>query len=142
MLFGKKKKIEQVTPPKAKECDHKYRDFPWYIESKFTRSTTYYGARFDYNIKIMEPYVCIHCKKRKDVLLQEFSASGVSYETYENTFNQICNRYKDHLKDKAVIEDMINDMQLVDQEYLKWYRIVKGQEEMPKPKLSESESIF
>ena len=108
-LFKKKEEPEQIKPP---ECRHKWRDFPWYIDS------TYYTNGVQV-AEVVEPYVCIHCKKRKDVTLDSYR-----WEHLKN-YNQGCDlvssveeTYSGKIKPRAEVEDMINDFQLVDREYL------------------------
>lgn len=136
-LFGKKKKQESVSitlaPPK--ECEHKFSDFPWFLDVSVERDCSYYHLRYNYTIKVIEPYVCIFCKERKDVILDVFRGVGVCYDDFSAKLKAVTKQYEDHLQNRAVIEDMISDMQLVDREYLKYYRIVKGLDSVPKPKL-------
>ena len=42
-----------------------------------------------------------------------------SYENALNEYDKLQEQYKEHLKDRALLEDEIADMQLVDREYLK-----------------------
>ena len=108
-LFNRKKK---ETTLEKKECNHKWKDFPWYIQS------TYYPESSSYNIAIYEPYVCILCKERKDIILSKLSHTG---ETFEQCLEQIETAeevYKDHIQPRAVVEDMIHDFQMIDKAYL------------------------
>ena len=57
---------------KKKECQHKYKDFDWYITSN------YYIDSHILKVRIIEPYVCIFCGNRIDKELH-------AYET-------LCNR--------------------------------------------------
>ena len=135
--FGKRKRKEaapvKIAPPK--ECEHKYIDFPWYLEVSTERDMQYYGDRYKCSISIIEPYVCIFCKHRKDVVLDKYFAKGLTANEYNAKLNAIQQTFGDHLRNRAVVEDMINDMQLVDREYLKYYKMVKGMESVPEPKL-------
>lgn len=112
MGFLKKKKIEETPEP---ECKHKYRDFPWYLTAVQNHS----GC----TISIIEPYVCVWCGNRRDVVLHELFKDSSMYKnlTKEATstikyFEEI---YKDQLQPRAVVEDQINDMKLVDRDYLR-----------------------
>lgn len=121
MIFGffKKKKIESSEPSYQKtECSHKYQDFDWYSEVEYD-SRSHIAT-----ICIFEPYVCIHCKKRKNVLLKQMEISGTINHIYD-VLEAIVKKYP-HLKDKAIVEDEINDMQLVDREYLEIYRSLQN----------------
>ena len=122
-LFSKNKNSNLTPPPTIiKECNHKYQDFPWYIESM------YYTDTHNWEAKIKEPYVCIYCGKRDDKILETKRRINVTRDQADKYFNDLYDQYKDYVKPRAVIEDMINDMVLVDQEYLKWYRILRNQE--------------
>lgn len=109
MAFWNKKK--KTLPPSPSPCRHKWMDFPWYYEAKYMRDTKFFHA------KIIEPYVCIHCKERKNIILKEIS-SYISLKDANDVIESWQKTYKDKIQDKAIVEDMINDMQLVDREYL------------------------
>lgn len=113
--FRKKAEVPKVIEPRP--CQHKYKDFPWYVEGKY-----------DYNtcletIHVIEPYVCILCGHRKDVILDTVSRYYSQFEDaekfYENFRNNVA--YAEKIKPRAIVEDMINDMSLVDQKYLDIY---------------------
>ena len=61
MFFSKKKK-EEKSNNHTKTCNHKWKDFPWYIDSTWCTDQTF-------NLTIIEPYVCIFCKERKNIEL-------------------------------------------------------------------------
>lgn len=132
-LFKRKKKGEEqpVEIYKPKTCQHKWRDFPWFIE--YGRRVN--GYSYKYFVTVYEPYVCIYCKERKNVPLENFESSNyTSIETEKRRFE---NEYKDYIKPRAVVEDMINDMQLVDRQ---WLKIVDKLKEDPKLVLSNIKS--
>ena len=106
--FTKKSK----EPPKPVECRHHWKDFPWYYEA------TYYSDSHRLEAKLIEPYVCIHCKERKNVVLKEHARVNISYDDANDVIEEWREKYKDHMEDRAIIEDMIHDTQLVDREYL------------------------
>lgn len=111
--FSRKKKVPETPALMPKpQCSHKWRDFKWYDEA------TYYTNSHTYSIKIYEPYVCIHCKERRDELLLESTGSASSETEARNRVNEIRNNYKEHLDHRAIVEDEIKDMQLVDRKYL------------------------
>lgn len=93
-------------------CRHKWKDFPWYIEGKY-----YIQTRSEV-ITIIEPYVCIHCKERKNVCLLRAAYDGVTEKEANHLFEENESEYKEYLKPRAVVEDMISDFQLVDRTYL------------------------
>lgn len=116
--FGKKKKPNpEYIPPatQKKECDHKYRDFSWYALGSYNVATKTYTG------KIFEPYVCIHCGHRKDVLLEDTCRWPMSYEETKEAHDQFQEPYKEQLKERAFVEDEINDMLLVDRSYINFY---------------------
>lgn len=108
MGFFKKK-------PSSKHYNHKWKDFNWYIDA------IYYSSDNSFNIKIIEPYVCIYCKERKNIILKEINATHCSKAEADNTYNNWLKRYEKNIEDRAIIEDKINDMTLVDREYLELY---------------------
>ena len=101
-MFGlKKKKVNKIV------CNHKWKDFSWYItvEDKVTRSC----------VRVYEPYVCIHCKERRDEVIFE------RWYTWDNERDaSIKALQKKYSQIKPIIEvnDEIADFQLVDREYL------------------------
>ncbi len=120
MAFWKRKeqKQEEVkSTPVVRECSHKYRDFPWYVEA------TYYGNR-SYEINVIEPYVCVWCGKRMDKTLQHITNGG-SKEDMRRALKGINDVYGDNIQARAYIENDIADMQLVDRDYLRALAIIK-----------------
>ena len=113
--FSRRKQVEEQPVIEPAPCRHKWKDFKWYIDIKFDNSYT----KYSYGIYIYEPYVCVHCKERKDVKLsvQWFPSKEKAREYLE----EIVKRYEGYLEDKPIIEDAIHDMQLVDREYLDAY---------------------
>ena len=138
-FWNKKKKIENnstiaISPPE-KTCAHSRKDFPWYIETKFV--TTYNDSNiFDWEIK--EPYVCIYCGERKDITLAQGHKEGISYAAAEKTVENIQEIYKEYLKPRAIVEDMISDFQLVDPQTLYYYEMLH--KSTPKTKFSTPSS--
>ena len=114
MCFFKKKE-SQTTIVKAspKPCDHKYREFLWYKEM------TYYSRQRSMIFSMYKPYVCIHCRNRKDVKLLEIERIDLSWEEALEVSKEYVQTYIDKLRPKAFIEEQIADFQLIDREYLK-----------------------
>lgn len=100
---------------KPKECKHKYKDFPWFIALE--RDERSILER--YRLKVVEPYVCLLCKQRIDVVLS--CVSNVDIDDIDEKIKSIKNRYKDKIEERAVVEDMVNDCQLVDKSFLESY---------------------
>ena len=101
------KKKSVIQPPAP--CQHKWKDFPWYMEE------TAKDGRYSYDI--LQPYVCVKCKERRNKRLE-----GYNYSQRSRCLEDIAEAkrvYKDYLKPKAIVEDMVKDEQLVDREYLR-----------------------
>lgn len=110
-LFRKKKSetTVQFVPP---ECRHKYRDFDWYIDERWMYDEY---RRKIYDVRVIEPYVCIHCKKRIDKVL--FRDNYLLKAEHDALIERLRSEHS-QIKPQEVVEDQIADMQLVDREYL------------------------
>lgn len=129
-LFKKNK----PAPDTPKVCRHVWKDFPWYTEE------VYYTDTNRFELKVIEPYVCIHCKERKNVVLKELSLNSITTKGAGKTLTQIQEKYADELMDRAYVEDMIADAQLIDREKLALYESIINP---PKNDLeSEMESLI
>lgn len=116
----KREQEKQISPPK--ECDHLWKDFPWYLNG------TYDAASRTVELKVYEPYVCIKCKKRKDVLLDSYIRNNISsYNESNEVINKRVENYEEYIKPKAVVEDMVNDEQLVDRQALNILAMLRGE---------------
>ena len=122
-----------VSPPQ--KCNHKFQDFPWYVEG--TESDDIYSRHW-YHLMIKEPYVCIYCGERHDKVLYEIKRYGSHKEAIQD-LNNINEGFKDHIRHRAEIEDMINDMQLVDPQYLQYYHMLQGTKDPSTSRLYEKE---
>jgi len=120
-FFNKNRKVQAPNPvlPPTPECLHKYKDFPWYVES------ICYNYENRYKITVTEPYVCIHCGNRIDKVLWRFESSGTKKDA-DKLKETILEKYGDKIADRVVIEDEIADLQLVDREYIKFYDLIKS----------------
>ena len=116
-MFFNRKKNKNKNPPSPPPCNHKWKDFPWYINS-----TLFDNSKF--LIEIIEPYVCIYCKKRKNIVLEKITRLNITRSRADELICELEEKYKDHIKDEAIVNDMINDMILVDREYLRLYEEV------------------
>ena len=116
MAFWTKKKPEVTPTPEAEPikppCFHTWIDFPWFIRHKWTPNT--YGDKGTSILSVYEPYVCVHCKERKDVLLYQETEEGISTKRHWDKLREWEEKYKDHAKPRPVVEDMINDAIYVD----------------------------
>lgn len=127
MGFFNRSKKESTTqyippPPPPKKCHHKFQDFPWYVEGE---EGGIYASPQWYHLTIKEPYVCIYCGERQDKVLWEITRYGNHKEAIE-CLNSISEKFKDQIKHRAEVEDMINDMKLVDPQYLQYYHMLQG----------------
>ena len=95
-----------------KKCNHKYKDFPWYIEIEEDTNGSY-------SVKIKEPYVCVICKNRID---KKLYGKTLNYRSdLDDKVYEIKETYGNQIKSTAEIEDMVNDFQLVDKQFLETY---------------------
>ena len=94
-------------------CNHKWKDFPWYIKIEFY-DTEKYAHKYDwrYTAKVFEPYVCVKCKQRRDELLFNYDSS--TKESRDKKVEELQTKYSDRIKPIVEIQDLILDEQLVD----------------------------
>lgn len=127
-MWFKKKKDEVIEA--SVSCSHKWMDFPAYIDYKWDYKKDSEGHNFF--VKIIEPYVCIHCKERMDKTLTHLAGYNSSPE---KQVKEIMNEYKQYpfISPRAVVEDMVLDFQNVDTDYIAWYNYIHGKG--PKPQI-------
>lgn len=138
-LFNRSKKEkakEYIPTPPQKKCNHKFQDFPWYVEGE--EGDNGYTFAPWYHLVIKEPYVCIYCGERRDKVLWEIKRYGNHKEAVK-ALDDICEKFKDRIRHRAEIEDMINDMQLVDPQYLQYYHMLQGTKDPSTSRLYEEE---
>lgn len=112
----KSKPIPDFVPPPMVHIHH-WQDFPPYIRYNISED--------EYKIEIIEPYVCLDCKQRKDVVLTSVNRTGDNvYQEGHNELKQIKEENKDIIKSRVVVEDMINDTIHVDKEYNKYWHLI------------------
>jgi len=123
--FKKPKQINELKPlkpscPSSSKCDHKYREFDWYIESSFSVVGHKRGEEVgNLDTRIYKPYVCIHCKHRKNVVLKEMTRVGVTWREALEENSVLAKSHADKIRPKPEVEEEIADFQLIDREYLK-----------------------
>ena len=107
--FSKKKKENENTTPLSLVVPHTHtwKDFPWYMIYSWDDE----ARTADY--AIYEPYVCITCGERKDVKLESLAWTSISPDCRRKYFDEIREKYRDYLKPRAIVEDMINNTILV-----------------------------
>lgn len=103
---------KKKQPPEPQPCQHKYKDFPWYTES------TYFTDIRRIECTITEPYVCVLCGHRKNIVLNRLWADNLSKKDAVAYIAEHTEVFANHMKPKEVVEDMIADMQLVDRTFL------------------------
>ena len=150
MAFWNRKKIEATVTPnkdmlygpdlKKPTCAHKYRDFHWYIEGEYRAHSPSM-----FSIRIIEPYVCVWCGDRKNQVLQEIVREGnmASKSEMVEVTKSLMDTYGDKIRPRAFVEDEINDMQLVDRDYLRALALIhpeklNGMDEKAKVALQKS----
>lgn len=107
------------TPEKPRECNHKWQDFPWYIEGQ------YYVDKHFYEFDIIEPYVCLLCHKRENKVLAHVARQGNSDDA-DKMVAQLVKQYDGKVKHKAEVEDMIQDTIMIDPGFLKYFYLMRG----------------
>ena len=116
-----KQKKPQLESPKPIECVHKYREFDWYKQTSM--EILGYNSNHEPHgrstVKIYKPYVCIHCKNRKDILLDETTRADITWTELKELDDEISKRFEKWLKPQAVVEEEVSDFQIIDREYLK-----------------------
>ena len=118
--FRKKKQVESALPPVINPCEafgHVWQDFPPYM-------TNCWNEGGFSTIKIIEPYVCLRCHQRKDVELQTIGRYYITNKRFLDLIEEVNDLYKDIIKSKVIVEDMINDAIYVDRDKLEaWDRL-------------------
>ena len=96
-------------------------------------------------MKLIEPYVCVWCGERKNIVLQEFYQEQISNPRQEmvSITKSLIDTYGDRIQPRAMVEDEIHDMQLVDRDYLRALALVhpeklNGMDEQAKVALQKS----
>lgn len=112
MFWNKKKKAQETvnkseTEFKLPPCPHTWKDFPAYIRQSYDGN-----AKKSY-LTVMEPYVCVHCKKRKDVKLYEETETNMTRSEHNEKLDRWMREYK-IIESRIIVEDMINDEILLD----------------------------
>lgn len=115
-FWNRKPKTQEEPKPIVIPCRHKYRDFQWYIENKVYNSG-------NWEIQIIEPYVCVHCGDRKNQLLTEISGHG--RDKLAQNMARLREIYGENIQPRAFIENEISDMQLVDRDYLRALAVIR-----------------
>lgn len=108
----RKKEIEEASKDTLEiefkiPHEHTWKDMPWYM------TIMYDGERKTASYSIIEPYICIKCGEREDKLLEKNTWQNISPEAREEEYKKVQKRYKDYLKPRAVVEDMINNILMV-----------------------------
>ena len=112
---------ETIIDIVAPKHEHTWKDMPWYMEIEYD------GGAKRASYQIIEPYLCITCGERKNKILETESWEHIDSDTREQYYKEIRKRYKDYLKPRAVVEDMIANIQMVkDPNHLAMMEKLKG----------------
>ena len=112
---------DENEKPKKKECEHKWRDYNWYLEYE---GKSFPNGNKTFNYTIYEPYVCIYCHKRNTVELEN-GIIDIRNKTMSDAVRELYQKYP-KIKSRALVEDEINDDIYVDREHLKWADFLSG----------------
>ena len=122
---------ELAKPPcQRRGGKHMYRDFPPYLWYSYSGQTNC-GK-----IVVYEPYCCCLCG---DIRRQELDVIELSHYNKENFMKEVKRveeLYKDFIKPKAIVMDMVHDAQLVDRQKLKYWDQLHSPDE-PKQETEE-----
>lgn len=103
-----KKNVQEPIQPLP--CNHKWKDFNWYLE--YSYDSSHY---LDY--KIIEPYVCTICHERKNVVLSHHHLDLSSRREIKDKLSKLYATFP-KLRHEEEVEDEINDFIMVDRQYL------------------------
>lgn len=116
MRLFKKKPPQEIQPIVKQECKHKWQDFNWYLKEEYHQLPT---GPIRYSWKIMEPYVCCWCHKRKDVILYQESGEVSNFKNYNKRLEMFKLHCGNNLKPTPYVEDKVSDMiHSIDRTYL------------------------
>lgn len=113
MDHPKPSKPEFVPTFENLKCNHTWKPFPWYCES------IHYTDTNKLDIQIYKPYVCIHCKEVNRIRIERYERYINSSRDADEALTVLLLDYENNLKPRAIVEEMIADMQLVDEVKLK-----------------------
>lgn len=102
-----KKNIQEPIQPQP--CNHKWKDFNWYLDY------SYDSCNLDY--RIIEPYVCTICHERKNVVLSNRHIELSSHREIKDKLSKLYATFP-KLRHEEEVEDEINDFIMVDRQYL------------------------
>jgi hypothetical protein len=114
-LFFKRKNSSESAVQKT--CHHLWKDFPLYYKA------SYYIDKELFDGTIYAPYVCVHCKERKNIVLyhQNTKCTLDQANEYIHSWKE---EYRDYIQDSTLVEKSIADMQLLDTEKLSVYESI------------------
>ena len=105
--------IAELSKPYCQQKGHKceYRDFPPYIEYHWESDGR--GS-----IEMKEKYVCLYCHKIETKILSIWKFTNCNLTEFNQAIDQTKKEYKNFIKPKAIVEDMVNDAIMVDRQKL------------------------
>lgn len=106
--------MEELQKPYCKQKGHycEYRDFPPFLTYEW------HGGNGEGKIAIKEKYCCIYCHEVITKTLSELTYDHYTREDFDKDLEEIRKTYKDILKPRGIVEDMIYDSILVDRQKL------------------------
>ena len=109
--------IEELSKPicQRKNGNHMWRDFPPYLTYKWN------GPKNQSVISIIEKYVCVFCHEIKVKTLEEWTYQYYPQKDFFEELESYEKKYKNLLKPRVIVEDMINDAIMVDRQKLQMW---------------------
>lgn len=105
-----KSEAQSEPAPVQRKCSHTWKPFPKYLDSTF-----YVDAKKEV-VKVIKPYVCIHCKEVHREVLVEHVRFVSCREEADDFYRQIKSGFSEgELSDEVHVSEMIADMRLVDE---------------------------
>lgn len=124
--------LEELSklPCERRNGKHLYRDFPATISWKTGRNGF---------IEINEAYVCVYCGHRETRTLQHVTYDNLSNSELQEEVKRIETEYKDLIKPKPIVEDMIEDARMLDRRKLQAWDSIHSL--TPKPEETEEQRL-
>lgn len=121
-LFRRKPKDKPELILEPPPCPHTFKDFPWYMTSSWNEK-----GKFELVLKLMEPYVCVHCGERKDIQLVTTTINNIKLNQVKDAEKEFLQEFGNgEVRPISVVEDMIHDAIFVDREKLSIVNKIRG----------------
>lgn len=112
MFWNRKRKntsTTEVEQPVLPPCLHTWKDFPAYIKEHYEGSYECTGLNSKSILSVIEPYVCVHCKERKDITLYTETETNLTRSQHNAKREKWEQQYAKIIQPRIIVEDMIND---------------------------------